>query len=131
MLVDGLLHGSLHRDDAIHQQALADVDAAKRHYDVCWQACQYAHAQQAQQQAAQQQQARKAWVQQARPEVVAELARAQATLARVRALPETPDKPRAFNTARYASERAKDAYNAALQTAPWNGANGAHAEQEA
>ena len=34
--VDGLLHGSLHRDDDIAQVAVDDVDAMKRLYDEAW-----------------------------------------------------------------------------------------------
>ena len=34
--VDGVLHGSLHPSDEIHQQALDDVTTAKRLYDEAW-----------------------------------------------------------------------------------------------
>jgi hypothetical protein len=37
MAVDGILHGTLHAEDEIHQEALADVDEMKRDYDTAWQ----------------------------------------------------------------------------------------------
>lgn len=123
LLADGILHGSLHPHDPIHQQALADVDAAKRAYDLAWQALTEARQSQAQRQAAQQQQAREAWVQQHRPEVLRELQRTEQTYTRVQALPEDSSKPKAHYAARHLLQTARQAYQAALAMAPT--ANGA------
>ena len=116
--VNGIVHGSVHPHDPVHQEALADVDLAKAAYDEAWVALTEARAQQAQQQAAQQQAQREAWVQAHHPALVAELTRAAATYAAVQRLPETPDKAKAQNTAFWNRERARKAHNAALALAP-------------
>ena len=121
--VEGVLHGSLHPQDPIHQQAVSDLDEAKRHYDACWAALAEARQQQAQRQAAQRQTQAEAWVAEFRPEVLRELTRAEETYAKVQALPEDTTKPRAFNTARFTLQQAKEAYHHALAMAPT--ANGA------
>ena len=116
--IAGILRGSLHPQDEEPDQALEDLAFAKSAYDEAWQALTEARHRHAQRQAAQRQARADAWVAQQHPALAAELARAQETLARVRALPETPDKPRAFNTARYALQQARTLYSQALAMAP-------------
>jgi hypothetical protein len=128
LVMDGILHGSLHPHDPIHQQALADVDAAKREYDRCWAALAEARQQQAQQDAAQQQAAREAWVRVYRPEVAAELTRAEETYRKVQALPDDPQKPKAHYAARFVLQQARAAYQQALALAVPS-TNGVHSEE--
>lgn len=37
LAVEGVLHGSLHQGDELHQQAVQEVDSAKQEYDRCFQ----------------------------------------------------------------------------------------------
>jgi hypothetical protein len=82
MPVQGILHGSLHQGDEIHQEALADVDEHKRLYDAAWQRREQARYARAQAKKAHLEADRHAWVAHYRPKVVASLAATQARVDR-------------------------------------------------
>jgi hypothetical protein len=61
--VENVLHGSLHPQDEVSQQAVEDVDAHKRDYDAAWQARAQARATLEQAIKTYQRKAQEAWVQ--------------------------------------------------------------------
>jgi hypothetical protein len=68
--VQGVLHGSLHPQDEIHQHAAEEVDEAKRHYDAAWQTREQARAQLNQAVKTYQRSQQEQWVARHRPELV-------------------------------------------------------------
>lgn len=113
LVVENILHGSLHADDEVHRLAVHDVDIAKQDYDAAWQ--QRETARQALEQATQTHRRRhqEAWVAEHQPELVAQLFHWQEDT-------RTARDDRSFAHAKKELGAARMAYEQAVARAPWN-----------
>jgi hypothetical protein len=116
--VQGILHGSLNPQDEIHQEALADVDSAKRDYDTAWQRREQARYTRDQAKEAPLEAAKRAWVAHYRPQVVKSLAATQKKMARTDLSRwERADAVQQYGFARLAYNEAMNEASAALNGA--------------
>jgi hypothetical protein len=113
LVVENVLHGSLHPHDEIHAQALADCDDAKRHYDAAWQA--RASARAALERATREHRLghQEAWVQVHHPELVRQRDYWQEEL-------RTAKSDRQSMHAKKELSQALQAYHQAVHAAPWS-----------